>query len=114
VAGESLVKLLSSGTAPKKYWVVLLLDALPLLENKQQVIFDSNDTFVLMQSLEEIVGSQHKSEYLQLLPQTNSVPTSTDAEKEAQLDTLRLSLTRNLARSFVHPPRRPDQDVLMA
>ncbi|KAF9910212.1 Nucleoporin nup85 [Linnemannia zychae] len=114
VAGESLVKLLSSGTAPKKYWVVLLLDALPLLENKQQVIFDSNDTFVLMQSLEEIVGSQHKLEYLQLLPQTNSGSTSTDAEKEAQLDALRLSLTRNLARSFVHPPRCPDQDVLMA
>ncbi|KAG0375496.1 Nucleoporin nup85 [Mortierella sp. AD032] len=113
-AGELLVKLLSSGTAPKKYWVNLLLDALPLLENKQQVIFDSNDTFVLMQSLEEIVGSQYRSEYLQLLPQTSSGSTSTEAEKETQLDAMRLSLTRNLARSFVHPQSRPDQDVVMA
>lgn len=109
-----LVKLLANGTAPKKYWIVLLLDALPLLENKQQVIFDSNDTFVLMQSLEELVGSQYKSEYLQLLPQSSSGSTSTVEEKESQLDVLRLSLTRNLARSFVHPPHRPDEDVLMA
>jgi nuclear pore complex protein Nup85 len=108
-----LVKLLSSGTAPKKYWVVLLLDALPLLENKQQVIFDSNDTFVLMQSLEEIVGSQYRSEYLQLLPQPSSGSPSTVEEKEVQLDVLRLSLTRNLARSFVHPLHRPDEDVVM-
>ncbi|KAG0066038.1 Nucleoporin nup85 [Linnemannia elongata] len=113
-AGEVLVKLLANGTAPKKYWIVLLLDALPLLENKQQVIFDSNDTFVLMQSLEELVGSQYKSEYLQLLPQSSSGSTSTVEEKESQLDVLRLSLTRNLARSFVHPPHRPDEDVLMA
>ncbi|KAF9102010.1 Nucleoporin nup85 [Mortierella sp. GBA35] len=114
LAGETLVKLLSSGKAPKKYWIVLLLDALPLLENKQQVIFNSNDTFVLMQCLEELVGSQYKSEYLQLLPQANSSSASTAEEKELQLNVLRLSLTRNLARSFVHPPHRPDGDVLMA
>ncbi|KAF8945103.1 Nucleoporin nup85 [Haplosporangium gracile] len=114
LAGEALIKLLSSGTVPKKYWIVLLLDALPLLENKQQVIFDSSDTFVLMRSLEELVGSQYRSEYLQLLPQFSSGSTLMEAEKEAQLDVLRLSLTRNLARSFVHPPRRPDEDVVMA
>ncbi|KAF9926314.1 Nucleoporin nup85 [Linnemannia zychae] len=113
-AGDSLIKLLASGKVPKQYWIVLLMDALPLLENKQQVIFDSNDTIVLMQCLEEIAGSQYSAEYLRLLPQTNSATTLVSEEKDAQLNILRMTLTRNLARSFVHPPSRLEHDVLMA
>ncbi|KAF9174711.1 Nucleoporin nup85 [Mortierella sp. AD010] len=103
-AGQTLRKLLTIGKAPIKYWAVILFDAIPLLENKQEVIFDSNDTYELMWCLEEIVGSQHKAEYLQLLPTSVSSATSTVAEREQQLNVVRLSLVRNLARSLVHPP----------
>ncbi|KAF9087361.1 Nucleoporin nup85 [Mortierella sp. AM989] len=103
-AGQTLRKLLTKGQAPIKYWAVILFDALPLLENKQEVVFDSNDTYELMWCLEEIVGSQHKAEYLQLLPTSVASAASTVEEREQQLNVIRLSLVRNLARSLVHPP----------
>ncbi|KAG0053819.1 Nucleoporin nup85 [Gryganskiella cystojenkinii] len=111
-AAETLVAMLATEKAPKKYWAILLMDALPLLENKEKVLFDTHDTYELMQSLEEIIGSQHKPEYLQLLPPATS-STSDDTlvdQREKQLDVVRLSLVRNLARSLVHPPKRDDED----
>ncbi|KAK3828775.1 MAG: Nup85 nucleoporin-domain-containing protein [Benniella sp.] len=103
-AGRKVVELLSSGKTPKKYWVVILLDALPLLENKQVVVFDTKDTYEMMRCLEEVVGSQYKAEYLQPFPKTSS-PASTVEQKEQQLNVVRLLLVRNLARSLVHAPR---------
>jgi len=91
------------------------MDALPLLENNDKVVFDSHDTYELMQCLEEIVGSQFKDEYLQLLPPSaaSSSAGSVVDEREKQLDVLRLALVRNLARSLVHPPRESDDDEEM-
>ncbi|KAF9997857.1 Nucleoporin nup85 [Modicella reniformis] len=104
-AGRKLVDLLTSSRAPKKYWAVILLDALPLLENKQMVVFDTKDTYEMMRCLEEVVGSQHKAEYLQPLPKNASSPTLTVEMREQQLNVVRLLLVRNLARSLVHAPR---------
>ncbi|KAF9952220.1 Nucleoporin nup85 [Mortierella alpina] len=112
-AGETLVSLLKTGVAPMKYWAVLMFDALPLLENKSGLVFDANDTYVMMRCLEDLVGSQHKSEYLQLLPTKISSRESTVEEKEHQLDIVRMSLVRNLSRSFVHISDT-DTDMLMA
>lgn len=88
------------------------MDALPLLENKERVLFDTHDTYELMQCLEDIVGSQFKAEYLQLLPPAaSSSPAESIVDlREKQLDVVRLSLVRNLARSLVHPPRVDDED----
>lgn len=98
-----MVDLLTSGKAPRKYWTVILLDALPLLENKQ-VVFDTKDTYEMMRCLEDVVGSQHKAEYLQPFPKSaSSAPTV--EEREQQLNVVRLLLVRNLARSLVHAPR---------
>ncbi|KAG0257227.1 Nucleoporin nup85 [Mortierella polycephala] len=110
-AARTLVSLLSTDSAPMKYWAVLLFDALPLLENRQKVIFDSNDTYELMRCLEEVVGSQYKSEYLKLLPTRIMPIESSDAEREQQLGVIRLALVRNLARSIVHAPK---SDTLMS
>ncbi|KAG9325016.1 hypothetical protein KVV02_000525 [Mortierella alpina] len=114
-AGETLVSLLKTGMAPMKYWAVLMFDALPLLENKNGLVFDANDTYVMMRCLEDLVGSQHKSEYLQLLPTKASSRETSVEEKEHQLDTVRMSLVRNLSRSFVHiSDTDTDTDTLMA
>ncbi|KAF9896785.1 Nucleoporin nup85, partial [Lobosporangium transversale] len=108
-AGRILRKLLTMGKASIRYWAAILFDALPLLENKQRVIFDSSDTYELMWCLEEIVGSQHKAEYLKRLPANIASEGSTVEEREKQLNIIRLSLVRNLARSLVHPPNSADQ-----
>ncbi|KAG0204874.1 Nucleoporin nup85 [Mortierella sp. GBA30] len=113
-AGRILVSLLESHRAPMKYWAVLLFDALPLLENKNALVFDSRETYVMMRCLEDLVGSQHKSEYLQLLPTKISSQESSVEEKEQQLDVVRMSLVRNLSRTFVHlPDTDTDADMSM-
>ncbi|KAF9580921.1 Nucleoporin nup85 [Lunasporangiospora selenospora] len=108
-AGSTLISILMTDTTPKKYWAILLFDALPLLEHKTVIVFDTNATFVLMRALEELLGSQNKAEYLQLLPvpslsKDSSTETVTE-ERESYLNTVRLSLVRNLARSIVHPSK---------
>ncbi|KAG0319865.1 Nucleoporin nup85 [Dissophora globulifera] len=113
-AGRTLIQLMSSGKAPTKYWAVMLFDALPLLENKRDLVFDSSDTYEMMRCLEEVVGSQHKVEYLQLLSTRVPSAAPTAEDKEELLSLVRLSLVRNLARSFVHQPRDMDLDVAMA
>ncbi|KAG0244877.1 Nucleoporin nup85 [Mortierella sp. GBA43] len=104
-AGRKVIDLLTSGKAPKKYWTVILLDALPLLENKHVVIFDTKDTYEMMRCLEDVVGSQYKAEYLQPFPKGPLSSTLTVEEREKQLNVVRLSLVRNAARSLVHAPR---------
>ncbi|KAI7818859.1 Nup85 nucleoporin-domain-containing protein [Gamsiella multidivaricata] len=111
-AGRTLVQLLS-GKAPKKYWAMLLFNALPLLENKERLVFDSKDTYAMLRCLEEVVGPQHKAEYLHPLPKSVSSAVSTVEEREEQLGVVRLSLVRNLARSFVHASRVTDGDDAM-
>jgi len=103
LAGRQLVDLLSLEKAPKKYWALLLFDALPLLESKK-LVFSSADTYELMRCLEEVVGSPHMSEYLQLLPPTIAIDSVSTEDRVLQLDVIRLSLAKNLARALVHEP----------
>ncbi|KAI9237570.1 MAG: Nup85 nucleoporin-domain-containing protein [Podila humilis] len=103
LAGRQLVDLLSLEKAPKKYWALLLFDALPLLESKK-LIFSSADTYELMRCLEEVVGSPHMSEYLQLLPPTIATDSVSTEDRVLLLDVIRLSLAKNLARALVHEP----------
>ncbi|XP_062507597.1 nuclear pore complex protein Nup85-like [Corticium candelabrum] len=50
-----LVNLLTSRLAPKEYWFMLLIDCLPLLE-LDEVVFATDQTYELLQCLEEIEG----------------------------------------------------------
>lgn len=95
--------LLSLEKAPKKYWALLLFDAMPLLESKN-LVFGSTDTYELMRCLEEVVGSPHKSEYLQSLPPNIAVESVSTEDRVLQLNVIRLSLAKNLARALVHEP----------
>ncbi|KAG0331544.1 Nucleoporin nup85 [Podila humilis] len=103
LAGRQLMDLLAQEKAPKKYWGALLFDALPLLENKK-LVFTSRDTYDLMRCLEEVVGSPHKTEYLQWLPCAIAAEGVSTEDRVLQLDVIRLSLAKNLARAMVHEP----------
>ncbi|XP_074080704.1 nuclear pore complex protein Nup85 isoform X1 [Macrotis lagotis] len=52
-AASLLLSLMTSQIAPRSFWMTLLTDALPLLEQKQ-VIFSAEQTYELMQCLEDL------------------------------------------------------------
>ncbi|KAG0658580.1 hypothetical protein C6P46_005700 [Rhodotorula mucilaginosa] len=54
-AAELLVLLLTSGVAPKKWWAVMLLDAVPLLETNP-VLVSLAETYELLRILEELLS----------------------------------------------------------
>jgi len=62
-AAQLLVKMLTSGLAPRRYWAALLLDAVPLLEGSQLVL-STEDTYTLLRCLQEITSSHAKNEYV--------------------------------------------------
>jgi nuclear pore complex protein Nup85 len=74
-AAEMLCLLLTSDVAPKRFWMKLLFDALPLLEG-EKVWFGLDETYELMRCLEE---------------------TCVGGEGEG---VVRMALTRNLSRAI--------------
>ncbi|KAF9166768.1 hypothetical protein DFQ26_006982 [Actinomortierella ambigua] len=128
-AARSLMLLLSTGRAPAKYWLTLLAAGLPLLEPTPQQettrtrtkmvtaaaatttttpVLDANDTYELMRCLDEIVESQHRDEYVRLLPTSALLPPALRDSREEILTTIRYALIRNLARAIAMPPaKRP-------
>ncbi|KAI0213573.1 Nuclear pore complex protein Nup85 [Lamellibrachia satsuma] len=93
-AASLLLSLLTARIAPKKFWQVLLTDALPLLE-AEEVIFSSQQTYELMHCLEEL----NIAEKLHLQPKQTAMEDSVEMEK---LNLMKLALARNLARAIVH------------
>lgn len=93
-AGSLLIQLLTSETAPKTFWCIIFLDAVPLLES-EQIIFNSSDTYELMRCLEEIITSHRKNEYLAAL----NKKVKSEQELEKLIDVIRIALVRNLART---------------
>ncbi|XP_006886278.1 PREDICTED: nuclear pore complex protein Nup85 [Elephantulus edwardii] len=95
VAGASLLlSLMTSQIAPRSFWMTLLTDALPLLEQKQ-VIFSAEQTYELMRCLEDLTtGSPACAESDDQRPQGDEIETT-------KVEMLRLALARNLARAIV-------------
>ncbi|ORX56070.1 Nucleoporin, Nup85-like protein [Piromyces finnis] len=93
-AGSLLIQLLTSEIAPKNFWYIILIDAVPLLENKQ-IIFNSSETYELMRCLEEITTSHRKNEYLATL----NKKVKSEEELENLINVIRIALVRNLART---------------
>ncbi|XP_075418316.1 nuclear pore complex protein Nup85 [Tenrec ecaudatus] len=95
VAGASLLlSLMTSQIAPRSFWMTLLTDALPLLEQKQ-VIFSAEQTYELMRCLEDLTeGRPVCTEPDGLGPQDDDIETT-------KVEMLRLALARNLARAII-------------
>ncbi|KAM8946149.1 nuclear pore complex protein Nup85 isoform 2-T2 [Pelodytes ibericus] len=94
-AASLLLSLMTARIAPCTFWLSLLLDALPLLEQKE-VIFSAKQTYALMQCLEDRMSI--KQEF-------TTVPESKKSQdvgiENTKVEMLRLALARNLARAIV-------------
>ncbi|SNX87012.1 uncharacterized protein MEPE_05722 [Melanopsichium pennsylvanicum] len=117
-AAGLLVELVTTEAAPERFLAVLLVDAIPLLEDGQATWFDRSQTFELIRTVERITNavSMHpdmSEHFLGYLDQLLGVETSQEKEKSKELgstkhlytikasdklDAVRLSLARNLAR----------------
>ncbi|KAJ9474997.1 Nuclear pore complex protein Nup85 [Pseudozyma hubeiensis] len=118
-AAGLLVELVTTEAAPERFLAVLLMDAIPLLEDGQATWFDRSQTFELIRIVERITNavsmhpdmSEHFLGYLnQLLgvessqqqSKTSAAPnkqrTQSSIKASDKLDAVRLSLARNLAR----------------
>uniref|UniRef100_A0AAY4C7C5 Nuclear pore complex protein Nup85 n=1 Tax=Denticeps clupeoides TaxID=299321 RepID=A0AAY4C7C5_9TELE len=91
-AAKLLLSLMTAKIAPQNFWMTLLTDALPLLEQKE-VIFSTEQTHELMNCLEELI-SVKAVENQDHLMQDEDVETT-------KLELLRLALARNLAMAIV-------------
>uniref|UniRef100_A0A670JGM8 Nuclear pore complex protein Nup85 n=1 Tax=Podarcis muralis TaxID=64176 RepID=A0A670JGM8_PODMU len=88
-AAKLLLTLMTARIAPCSFWMTLLTDALPLLEQKE-VIFSAEQTYELMKCLEDVMAAESKNQKLQ----------EDDAET-MKVEMLRIGLARNLARAIV-------------
>ncbi|XP_061472120.1 nuclear pore complex protein Nup85 isoform X2 [Rhineura floridana] len=87
-AAKLLLMLMTARIAPCSFWMTLLTDALPLLEQKE-VIFSADQTYELMKCLEDVTAAESKKQKLQ------------DDAETMKVEILRLALARNLARAIV-------------
>uniref|UniRef100_H0UVM6 Nuclear pore complex protein Nup85 n=1 Tax=Cavia porcellus TaxID=10141 RepID=H0UVM6_CAVPO len=93
-ASALLLSLMTSRIAPRSFWMTLLTDALPLLEQKQ-VIFSAEQTYALMRCLEDLTSRKLECEEPDAQkPQDDDIETT-------KLEMLRLALARNLARAII-------------
>ncbi|XP_041812682.1 nuclear pore complex protein Nup85 [Chelmon rostratus] len=93
-AAKLLLSLMTAKIAPRSFWMTLLTDALPLLEQKE-VIFSADQTHELMFCLEELTSSLSTT-----APSTDRPVQDEDIEL-TKVELLRLALARNLAMAIV-------------
>ncbi|KAF3846441.1 hypothetical protein F7725_003519 [Dissostichus mawsoni] len=93
-AAKLLLSLMTANIAPRSFWMTLLTDALPLLEQKE-VIFSAGQTYELMFCLEELTSSLSS-----VAPATDGTMQDEDIE-QTKVELLRLALARNLAMAIV-------------
>ncbi|XP_044154298.1 nuclear pore complex protein Nup85 [Bufo gargarizans] len=90
-----LLSLMTARIAPCSFWLTLLLDALPLLE-QQQVIFSAEQTYQLMSCLEDRTAAEVE----QIQSEESRISQDRSIEN-TKMEMLRLALARNLARAIV-------------
>lgn len=93
-AGSLLVSLLSSHLPPKNFQIILLMQAIPLLES-DELILSANDTHMLLSCL-ELLESELLSEV-----DPCSVSKSLDPSTKEKIKIIRLALARNLSRAII-------------
>ncbi|XP_026936431.1 nuclear pore complex protein Nup85 isoform X1 [Sagmatias obliquidens] len=93
-AASLLLSLMTSQIAPRTFWMTLLTDALPLLEQKQ-VIFSAEQTYELMRCLEDLTSGRP------VCGEPDAQQLQDDDVETTKVEMLRLALARNLARSII-------------
>ncbi|XP_032947600.1 nuclear pore complex protein Nup85 isoform X2 [Rhinolophus ferrumequinum] len=95
-AASLLLSLMTSQIAPRSFWMTLLTDALPLLEQKQ-VIFSAEQTYELMRCLEDLASASGRPVH----GEPDAPQLQDDDIETTKVEMLRLALARNLARAIV-------------
>ncbi|XP_021068407.1 nuclear pore complex protein Nup85 [Mus pahari] len=93
-AASLLLSLMTSNIAPRSFWMTLLTDALPLLEQKQ-VIFSAEQTYELMRCLEDLASGRPEC------GEPDAQRLQDDDIETTKVEMLRLALARNLARAII-------------
>lgn len=93
-AATLLLSLMTARIAPRSFWMTLLTDALPLLEQKE-VIFSVDQTHELMFCLGELTSSLSGS------APAAEAPMQEEDMEVTKVELLRLALARNLAMAIV-------------
>ncbi|NXH15913.1 NUP85 protein, partial [Bucco capensis] len=88
-AARLLLMLMTAHIAPCSFWMTLLTDALPLLEQKE-VVFSTEQTYELMRCLEDLTAGKSEKKKVQ-----------DDGVENTKVEMLRLALARNLARVII-------------
>ncbi|EGG15148.1 hypothetical protein DFA_09972 [Cavenderia fasciculata] len=86
---EYFCEMFRNQIVPRSFSIRLMLDIIPLLESLNKVYFNLDDTMMLTNYLEDIQSSHLADQYLQGISVQN-------------LQSLRLALSRNIAKSFKH------------
>ncbi|XP_047563245.1 nuclear pore complex protein Nup85 isoform X4 [Lutra lutra] len=92
-AASLLLSLMTSQIAPRSFWVILLIDALPLLEEKE-VVFSAEQTYELMRCLEDFASRRP-------VWREPGVQRIQEDVENTKLEMLRLALARNLGRAII-------------
>ncbi|XP_061159320.1 nuclear pore complex protein Nup85 isoform X2 [Syngnathus typhle] len=95
-AAKLLLSLMTAKIAPRSFWMTLLTDALPLLEQKE-VIFTAEQTYELIFCLEELTSSNSAT-----AASTTDAPMQEEDLEVTKVELLRLALARNLARAIIN------------
>ncbi|PIK46116.1 putative nuclear pore complex protein [Apostichopus japonicus] len=97
-AGELLLSLIEANLAPKQFMLILLTDALPLLE-LDVVVFSSKQTSQLLMCKENLLKWYQSEEYTrEILPKKSKGHVELEKEK---MELLQLGLSRNLSRALL-------------
>ncbi|KAJ1914965.1 Nucleoporin nup85 [Tieghemiomyces parasiticus] len=99
-AAQLVVKLINHKIAPKRFWLMLIFDALPLLEGND-VVFNAHETSELMNGLEEITASHLRDEYLGVDAPLWTRLMGEEVSVDQKLAVIRTALVRNLARAVL-------------
>ncbi|XP_061830280.1 nuclear pore complex protein Nup85 [Nerophis lumbriciformis] len=95
-ASKLLLSLMTAKIAPRNFWMTLLTDALPLLE-QEKVIFTSEQTYELISCLEELTSSLNSA-----ASGDDTPPAQEEDIEVTKVELLRLALARNLAKAIIN------------
>eukprot|EP01133_Synstelium_polycarpum_P007412 gene7412-8668_t len=89
VYAKTFCEMLRDKVIPKMFWMRLLLDTLPLLESSKRVYFNTEESLLLLNCLEEISTPHLADQYLQDV-------------SDNDVQTLRLALARNISKAIMN------------
>ncbi|CAG8443603.1 10745_t:CDS:10 [Dentiscutata heterogama] len=111
-AGAILMELLRAQVAPISFWPVLLLNALPLLQEgkaRKMIIFSTQDTLEILRNLQDVTSFVYQEDFSACIERLKKWHTIENGypELDNNLTSLRLALLQNSADCYIENPSSP-------